>query len=103
MVVLRLLLSIKLNWIRQTEKGGKGWNLKKKMFMTEAFGWGPVCCHLPVGLATAANNVACVLCICNCGILDWKSHGMYEETCSTFLLLMKSSSESLEVLSLLPP
>lgn len=98
MVALPLLPSIKLNWIRQTEKGEKAVEFeKKKMFMMEASSWGPVCCNLPVGLATAANNASCVLCICNCGILDWKPYGMYEERWSAFLLFMKSSPESLEV------
>lgn len=59
MVMLRLLLSIRLNWIRQTEKGGKGMEFeKKKVFMMEIFSWGQVLCNLPVGLATAANNVS---------------------------------------------
>lgn len=98
MVILQLLLSIKLNWIRQTEKGGKGMEFeKKKVFMMEIFRWGQVLCNLPVGLATAANNVSWVLCICNCGILDGKSHGIYEERDSTFLLFMKSSPEGLGV------
>lgn len=73
MMVLWLLPSIKLNWIRQTEKGGKVVEFEK-MFMMGASSWGPVCCNLPVGLAMAANNVVCVLCICNYGVLDWKSH-----------------------------
>lgn len=65
--------------------------------MMETFSWGLVRCNLPVGLATAANSVSCVLCICNCGILGGKSHGIYEERDSTFLFFMKSSPESLEV------